>query len=109
MTSNSRPDLSGLFSGTTAPSRSSSVADAIGPRLLTVTTQRPDERSRPAAGTATGNDRSGRSTPLGRNAPVAIVERYFALLQLVLDVNRDVAIGCVSALTSLPKRAGLRR
>ena len=105
MTSNSRPDLSGLFSGTTAPSRTSSVADAIGPRLLTVTTPGPGERPRPAAGT----DRSNGSTALGWIAPVALVERYFALLQLVLDVNRNVAMGCVSALTSLPRRAGLRR
>jgi hypothetical protein len=148
MTATARPNLGGLFNGTTPPDRSSSIADALGPRLITPSpvVERGDESqsaesevtyavepengsraanpAEPSRGSgATGQRithvrRGGTHTPTGREHgwtalewidPVKAVEHYFALLQAVLDANRELAVGCANAVSSLPRRAGMRR
>jgi hypothetical protein len=41
--------------------------------------------------------------------PLRVVERYFAFLQVVLDVNRRAAIALTTTAISLPRRAGIWR
>jgi hypothetical protein len=138
MTQNSRPNLGGLFTGSTPPERSSAVAAQLGPRLVSAPVTEPEGiaaqhagRSEPipAVGklvppTDTGSTREHGAAvpPLGPPAgqssvavalefvdPLRAVERYFAVLQVVLDVNRRVAIALTTAAISLPRRAGLWR
>ena len=141
MTPSSRPNLGGLFTGSTPPERSSAVAAQLGPRLITaptvaesedataaqdVTEREPAAPSlgNPPRSVATGPVRElgaevpplgahvGQSTvavALGFIDPLRVVERYFAFLQVVLDVNRRAAIALTTAAISLPRRAGIWR
>jgi len=148
MTPNSRPNLGGLFTGSTPPERSSAVAAQLGPRLVTappaadskdVTAARestgpspepePEPEPAPTGGTPAPNVASGPVRELGAEVPplgapvgqstvavalefidlLRVVERYFAFLQVVLDVNRRAAIALTTAAISLPRRAGIWR
>jgi hypothetical protein len=141
MTPSSRPNLGGLFTGSTPPERSSAVAAQLGPRLITAppvtesedVTAAAQEAPEPEPAPAVGNpapppgggsirERTAPVPPLGAPAgqssvsvalefidPLRAVERYFAFLQVVLDVNRRVAIAATSAAISLPRRAGIWR
>ncbi len=67
MTANARPNLGGLFTGVTPPDRSSSIADALGPRAAA---------AGPGNGATPGNDAvtgkgSGRSTRSAGTAGLA--------------------------------------
>ena len=139
MTPNSRPYLGGLFTGSTPPERSSAVAAQLGPRLVTAPPVAEPEgiavhdaaRNEPTP--TVGNPGPPRDSgpirelgaavpPLGApvgqsNVAVALefidplraVERYFAVLQVVLDVNRRAAIALTTAVIWLPRRAGIWR
>ncbi len=139
MTPNSRPNLGGLFTGTTPPERPSAVAAQLGPRLVTAPPVAEPEgiaaqdAARPEPTPAVGNPAPPRDSgpirelgaavpPLGApvgqsNVAVALefidplraVERYFAVLQVVLDINRRAAIALTTAAISLPRRAGIWR
>ena len=139
MTPSSRPNLGGLFTGSTPPERSSAVAAQLGPRLVTgspvaepedVATQDvPETEPAPAVGNPAAPRGSGSArelgaavpplgAPVGQSSaavalefidPLRAVERYFAFLQVVLDVNRRVAIAVTSAAVSLLRRAGIWR
>ena len=144
MTPNSRPNLGGLFTGSTPPERSSAVPAQLGPRLVTappaadskdVTAARdstepsPEPEPAPTGGTPAPNVASGPVRELGAEVPplgapvgqstvavtlefidpLRVVERYFAFLQVVLDVNRRAAIALTTAAISLPRRAGIWR
>jgi len=109
MTAGERPNLGGLFTGSTPPERTSSVADVLSPRGPT--------RLRVAAVSADVHELSSAAAPTAgdqRSAaewidPVKAVERYFAFLQGLLDLNRNLAVGVVTAVLSVPGRIGFRR
>ena len=153
MTAGSRPNLSGLFTGSTPPERSSAVASALGPESGPESDPESDPESvsapsvseaqhdpvqgddavetepaaalgNPAAAWGSGatRQRSIPVPPLGAPTgqghlsaalelidPLRAVERYFAFLQAVLDVNRRVAIAVTGTALSLPRRAGIWR
>jgi hypothetical protein len=148
MSATARPNLGGLFNGSTPPERSSSIVDPLGPRLITsspvvdqcddskspesevahsVEPERAPEAGKPAApsrgGAATGRritdvPKRGTHAPTGQERrltapewidPVKAVEHSFALLQAVLDANREFAVGWANAVSSLPRRIGMRR
>ena len=139
MTPSSRPNLGGLFTGSTPPERSSAVAAQLGPRPVTATPltatkgiaaqEVPEPEPIPAVGNPAPSLGSGSIRELGAAVPplgapvgqsnVAValefidplraVERYFAVLQVVLDVNRRAAIALTTAVVSLPRRAGIWR
>ena len=119
MTGTARPDLGGLFTGSTPPDGSSGIAGALPPRVRTAPPiverghDTPPVRSVTAPAVELPQDRE--PGPEQRRAgphwldPVTAVERYFQLLQTVLDINRDLAIACATAVRSLPRRARTRR
>ena len=149
MTAGSRPNLSGLFTGSPPPERSTAVASALGPEsgpalgpeLVSapsvseaehepvqgddaVETEPAAALGNPAAARGSGatRQRSVPVPPLGAPThqghlsaalelidPLRAVERYFAFLQVVLDVNRRVAIAVTGTALSLPRRAGIWR
>ena len=110
MTTGARPNLGGLFNGSTPPDRSSRVAGALGPRLLApapVTGRNEDSTAAESADAQP--DGAGQRSALGWIDPVRAVELYFEFLQSVLNANRDLAVGWATAIRSVPQRAGLRR
>ena len=121
MTGTARPDLSGLFTGSTPPDRSSGIAGALPPRVRPAppVVEHGHGHGTPPARSATAPTVDPPHTPepgpeQRRTAPqwldpVTAVERYFRLLQTVLDINRDLAITCATAVRSLPRRARTRR
>ncbi len=141
MTTNPRPNLGGLFTGSTPPDRSSTVVAALGPRLVVTAPQAVEPAAAESRVKATEPEpapavdgppppRASRPTPrpsapvppLGAPPaqsglvaalelidPLRAVERYFGLLQAVLDVNRRIAIAVTSTALSLPRRAGIWR
>ena len=145
MTAGSRPNLSGLFTGSTPPERSSAVASALGPEPGPEPVSAPsvseaehepvqgDDAVETEPAAALGNPAAARGSgatrqrsvpvpPLGAPTgqghlsaalelidPLRAVERYFAFLQAVLDVNRRVAIAVTGTALSLPRRAGIWR
>jgi hypothetical protein len=153
MSANARPNLNGLFNGTTKPDRSSTIADALGPRssaeapatasptssaadeddASTVVSEvedrgRPGRASTPAAPAAkshgTGQlngrvdapaieangptDRRHLPAALPWIDPVRAVDRYFEVLQAVLDTNRDVARRLAGVVNSISRPGRLR-
>ena len=145
MTAGSRPNLSGLFTGSTPPERSTAVASALGPESGPEPVSAPsvseaehvpvqgDDAVETEPAAALGNPAAARGSgatrqrsipvpPLGAPTgqghlsaslelidPLRAVERYFAFLQVVLDVNRRVAIAVTGTALSLPRRAGIWR
>jgi hypothetical protein len=127
MTATARPNLGGLFNGSTPPERSSGIADAIGPRRIALapTVDEADSRSTEtetetgagteqvtpdAPGVSDQSPDSGpRRAPLEWIDPVKAVEHYFAFLQAVLDANREVAVALAGMVRSLPGYARSRR
>lgn len=144
MTSSARPNLGGLFTGSTPAERSSRITESLGPRLVVTPPVAGDAaQERPTKATA---DRVGAEKPITATAPTAraadatqpaspsvadgpssrpaeargwpalewidpvrAVERYFAFLQSVLDVNRDIAVALTTGVVALPRRVGLRK
>ena len=153
MTAGSRPNLSGLFTGSTPPERSTAVASALGPESGPESGPEPgpepvsapsvsgaqhdpvqgDDAVETEPAAALGNPAAARGSgatrqrsipvpPLGAPThqghlsaalelidPLRAVERYFAFLQVVLDVNRRVAVAVTGTALSLPRRAGIWR
>ncbi len=139
MTANGRPNLGGLFSGTTPPDRSSSIADALDPR--SVGGDRPGDRAQSArsakrspggapqtpAAPATGPARA--AGPRGEAAAAAIGDRriadplaaiqwldpmralgqYFDFVQGLLDAQRRVTMSVAAAVTAPVRRLGVWR
>jgi len=126
MTASPRPNLGGLFNGSAPPERSSSIADALGPRGVRLSAVADDtESERPAIGapkrsSATDQRRIGPASPPTKTAPTAqdlhwpapswldpikAVEHYFAFLQTLLDANQRLALSMVTTVVSLPHRA----
>ena len=77
MTASPRPNLGGLFNGSAPPERSSSIADALGPRGVRLSAVADDtESERPAIGapkrsSATDQRRIGPASPPTKTAPTA--------------------------------------
>ena len=145
MTSSARPNLGGLFTGSTPAERTSRITESLGPRLVvtppvaddaaqerptkatadrvraekpitaTAPTARAGDATQPAPPSVADSLSSGpaddaRGWPaLEWIDPVKAVERYFAFLQSVLDVNRDIAVALTSGVVALPRRVGLRK
>jgi len=124
MTASPRPNLGGLFNGSTPPERSSTVAEALGPRGVRLTavadgTPPSAASSKPAADDATGTGTATPRTPAiaaGSPAPdyhwpapswldpLKAVEHYFSFLQTLLDANQRLAVSVVTTVVSLPHR-----
>ncbi|MET0965065.1 MAG: hypothetical protein ABWZ02_01635 [Nakamurella sp.] len=106
MTSSARPNLSGLFNGSTPPQRPSRIADPVSPRLVV-----PPPVQEPPADSGQLSGPSAEQAPAFASwaDPVALVNQYFQFLRTVLDVNQQFAVAAVTAVTSLPRRVGLRR
>ncbi len=120
MNERARPNLGGLFNGSTPPEQSSSISGAIGPRFLKQlptdgqAREVPPEPARnahavsdgPASATDTDSPagQGDRWNVLSWVDPTKIVVQYFAFLQVLLDTNRDLAVSLTNAVMSLPKR-----
>jgi hypothetical protein len=125
MTATARPNLGGLFNGSTPPERSNGIADAVGPRRIQLAPAADEADTRPteqAPETESAHitpdvpdvddqpsDGEPRWAPLDWIDPVKAVEHYFAFLQALLDANRELAVAMAVAVRSLPRRTGLRR
>ena len=127
MNERQRPNLGGLFNGSTPPDRSSRISGAFDPRFLKQlpADQRTDDvvpepagRADDAATRASAADtevpvaqpeggQGGRATVLSLD-PTKIVEQYFAFLQVLLDTNRKFAVAVTSTVMSLPMRVRSR-
>lgn len=126
MTASPRPNLGGLFNGSTPPERSSSIAEALGPRgvrLSAVSDPVGRRDPHPAAGptstqppaverrkVAPATSQSAAVQELHRSAlgwldPIKAVEHYFAFLHTLLDANQRLALSMTTTLVSLPQRA----
>lgn len=121
MTKSARPNLGGLFNGTTPPERSSRISDAVGPRSPR---QPPavgrSEVARPAAtppraarsaekGSAVPAEAGPRRPVLPGIDPVRVVDRYFEVLQAVLDLNHAMALAWADLINSASRRLLPRR
>jgi hypothetical protein len=132
MSPTSRPNLGGLFNGTTPPARSSSIAAALG------TPEAAGESTAPASGSARAKRSSAAgkagpppvgapvpplgSTPFGSTSdasgqwaalqwldPVRVLGFYFDVVQTMFDVQRRLTMGVASAVTAPVRRAGVWR
>ena len=115
--SNARPHLEGLFNG--------SATVQPGPTWLN---GKPDEPERPAADTPTAElppaprqpaaprpaappppAAPAAAEPVGLFDPVALAERYFAMMQALLDLQRDFGLRLAHQVAELPRMNRLRR
>ncbi|MEP6562907.1 MAG: hypothetical protein ABJD68_17740 [Nakamurella sp.] len=106
MTSSARPNLGGLFNGSTPAQRPSRIADPATPRPVSAVPMQPAE-----AGTADEVDpvNPGLGRQTGWPDPVNLVNQYFEFLRSVLDINQQLALACAGAMVTLPRRVGLHR
>jgi hypothetical protein len=125
MTNSARPNLGGLFNGSTPAQQPSRIADpAAGPRLISAIPiqQVPIEEVpiqevpiqevpiRAAAGEPTTESALDVSAePAGWVDPVNLVNQYFQFLRALLDMNQRWAVACTSAVVAMPRRVGLHR
>jgi hypothetical protein len=120
MSAGSRPNLGGLFNGSTPPDGVGGAA-VFGPRFLKqLPLDEPAGDVLPEPGPSSGASTSDaapsatdggapaepgdRWNVLGWVDPTRLVVQYFAFLQAVLDTNRELAITLTTAVMSLPKR-----
>jgi hypothetical protein len=108
MTSSARPNLGGLFNGSTPPQRPSRLADPVSPRLVVPRPIR-ESASEPPADPAPQVGQKDRHDAAGWADPVNLVNQYFEFLRTLLDVNQQFAVAFATAVTALPRRVGLRR
>lgn len=114
MTSGARPNLGGLFNGSTPPEKLN--GSSVRPKLILSTplaakeestspgpaTVAADAKSAPPAGPPT------KQAGLEWLDPVKAVEQYFAFLQSLLDTNRGLMVALATTVASLPGRLGMR-
>ena len=119
MTGQARPNLGGLFDGSTPADRTSSVAGRLGPRLVTAPVGRPGEHgvstpapadpvgagtepmvAEPAAASRGSDSARPPIDPLGWFDPIRALELYFGVLQAVLDANRQCVMGLAGVLVT---------
>lgn len=107
-----RPNLGGLFNGSTPPDRSSGISGSTRPRLVTSsadsdadTSTKPVSSPQRATPEATPGDvNQTQQTAFGWADPVKAVERYFEFLAALLEANKELAVAVTTTLTSLPLR-----
>ena len=138
MTAGERPNLGGLFTGSVPPERTSSVADALRAAPSSTRSAASSARVPSSAGhsSSAGASSAGAGRPTRLRVavpseathertvapeeapersgldwvnPVKAVELYFAVLQGLLDLNRNIAVGVVTAVLSVPRRVIGRR
>ncbi|WP_420120870.1 hypothetical protein [Nakamurella sp.] len=110
-----RPNLEGLFTGATpadppmswlngtpaaeaeppAPPAGPSSAAPSGPSAATAPPRRPAPAAAPIPPAATGQ-------PTGLLDPIALAERYFTMMQALLDLQRDVGMRVAQQVAALP-------
>lgn len=119
MSSGARPNLGGLFNGSTPPDRVNGATGVLRPTLILSTplvehdestTAGPDlaDPVGPEPVSPVRAQRPGRWPTREWLDPVNAVERYFAVLQSLLDANRGLAVALATTVSSLPRRLGLR-
>lgn len=114
MTANGRPNLGGLFTGSTPPDRSSTIADVLDPGAGGAASGHAAGRS--AASRAAGRSQTPPSTASTHTArdgasaawwdPVNVLGHYFDLLQGVFDANRAFTMAVATAVTAPLRRTG---
>ena len=106
MTSSARPNLGGLFDGSTPPQRPSRIADPVSPRLVVP----PPVQESTSDAVQSSGPRADEAPAIANWAdPVTLVNQYFQFLRTLLDVNQQFAVAAVTAVTDFPRRVGLRR
>jgi hypothetical protein len=119
MTAQARPNLGGLFDGSTPADRTSSIAGRLGPRLVTTPAGPPRDDATPASPTVDqGGDVKEPKTAAPAAAslqdasaqrsidpavwldPIRALEFYFGLLQAALDANRHFVMGLAGVLVT---------
>ena len=134
---NSRPNLGGLFNGSTPPERSSSIAAALGSASSADHEQPPDRQSSAAGrGRRTASSARSSAPPLGAPVPpigaaptgipgargtadqwaalqwldpVRVLGFYFDVVQVAFDVQRRLTMGVATIVTAPVRRAGVWR
>lgn len=117
MTSGARPNLGGLFNGSTPPEKLN--GSAVRPKLILSTPLVAQGESassdRPAAAPSEPKTPSPEQPgPAQRGSglqwldPVKAVEQYFVFLQTLLEANRRLAVALTTTAVSLPGRLGMR-
>ncbi len=115
MTSSARPNLGGLFNGSTTPQQPSRITDPAGPRLVgaipvqEVPVHQVPIRAAAEEPTAESVPPGGSGATAGWADPVNLVNQYFQFLRTLLDINQQWAVSCADAVAALPRRVGLRR
>jgi hypothetical protein len=102
MTGNVRPNLGGLFDGSTPADRISSIAGRLGPRLISAPVA-PDVESPAIAATTPQTADVPRPTNdhwTGWIDPIRVLELYFGALQAALDANREFVMGLAGVVVS---------
>ncbi len=119
MTAQPRPNLGGLFDGSTPADRTSSIAGRLGPRLVTTPARAPrddepsasrtvdqagDVKAPKAAAPAASSQQDGSAQrsidPVDWLDPIRALELYFGLLQAALDANRQFVMGLAGVLVT---------
>ena len=117
MTSQARPNLGGLFDGSTPADRTSGIAGRLGPRLVPAPAGQPADSATPASSEvepATDVEEStdppaaslaseSAQRPIDPSAwldPIRALELYFGVLQAMLDANRQFVMGVAGVLVS---------
>jgi hypothetical protein len=117
MTAQARPNLGGLFDGSTPADRISGIAGRLGPRLVPPPVGPPadsvtpasfkvepaadveEPTDPPAAARGTGSAQQSMD-PLAFIDPIRALEMYFGVLQAMLDANRQFVMGVAGVLIS---------
>jgi hypothetical protein len=117
MSTQARPNLGGLFDGSTPADRTSGIAGRLGPRLVTAPVGLPANTATPAwskveptpdAEESTDPTEASRGSgsaqrPIDPSAwldPIRALEMYFGVLQAMLDANRQFVMGVAGVLVS---------
>ena len=103
MTAQARPNLGGLFNGSTPADRVSSIAGKLGPSVVSAPVGAPQPDPTPetsAIGLTADVRQPGPEGPVSWIDPIRALELYFGLLQAVLDANRQLVMGVAAVLVS---------
>lgn len=109
--SNARPHLEGLFNGSATvepgPTWLNGKPDAPEPLAAdSPTAELPPAARQPAAPRPAA---PRPAAPVGLFDPVALAERYFAMMQALLDLQRDFGLRLAHQVAELPRMNRLRR